>query len=115
MNVDQLIHRLKADPAFMENVTSWTTLPAAEGKYVDFPPSLDSRIREALNHRGIYRLYTHQAESYEAAQAGKDFVVMAQSDGCCSHGHPIRSVDISAEQSDDHEFEGKQPCIVIRV
>jgi len=47
--------------------------------------------------------------------AGKDFVVLAQSGGCCRHGHPIRSVDISVEQSDDHEFEGKQPCIVIRV
>lgn len=76
MNVDQLIQKLHNDPAFMENVTSWTTLPATEGKYTNFPPALDAKIREVLNKRGIHRLYTHQAESFQAASDGKDFVVV---------------------------------------
>ena len=76
MNIDQLIGRLKADPAFMENVTSWVTIPASEGKYADFPSSLDARIREVLIRRGIHRLYTHQAESYKASAEGRDFVVV---------------------------------------
>ncbi len=76
MNVDQLIGRLKGDPAFMENVTAWTTLPASEGRYADFPVSLDERIRKVLHARGIHRLYTHQAESFAAAEQGKDFVVV---------------------------------------
>lgn len=76
MNVDQLIQKLHNDPAFMENVTSWTTLPASEGKYADFPPALDAKIREVLTKRGIHRLYTHQAASFQAAAEGKDFVVV---------------------------------------
>ncbi len=76
MNVDQLIGRLKADPAFMENVTAWRTLPASEGRYADFPATLDPKIQEVLKGRGIRRLYTHQAESFQAAAAGKDFVVV---------------------------------------
>jgi len=76
VNVDQLIQKLHSDPAFMENVTSWTTLPASEGKYVDFPSSLDIKIRDVLHQRGIHRLYTHQAESFQAASEGKDFVVV---------------------------------------
>ena len=76
MNVDQLIARLKADPAFMENVTAWTTLPATEGRYADFPPSLNETMREVLRKRGIHRLYTHQADSFAAASQGKDFVVV---------------------------------------
>ena len=76
MNVDQLISSLKADPAFMENVTAWKTLPAAEGRYVDFPDNLDPRIQAVLRNRGIHRLYTHQAASFAAASEGKDFVVV---------------------------------------
>lgn len=76
MNVDQLIRQLQIDPAFRENVTSWTTLPATEGRYAEYPNELDSRICDVLRHRGIHRLYTHQAESFAAASQGKDFVVV---------------------------------------
>lgn len=76
MNVNQLIGRLKAEPSFMENVTAWTTLPAQEGRFSDFPASLDARIRTVLQNRGIHRLYTHQTESFQAASAGRDFVVV---------------------------------------
>ena len=76
MNVDQLIQVLRDDPAFMENVTNWTVLPTQDGVYVPFPDTLDERIRAVLRKRGIQRLYSHQAESYEAARAGKDYVVV---------------------------------------
>ena len=76
MNVDQLVEKLKNDPAFMANVTHWTTLPAQAGKYADFPAGLDERIQKVLHARGIHRLYTHQAESFAAATQGKDFVVV---------------------------------------
>ncbi|MEA4927185.1 MAG: DEAD/DEAH box helicase [Candidatus Limiplasma sp.] len=76
MNVDQLVSRWKADPAFMQNVSAWITLPATEGRYVDFPPELDERIQAVLRRRGVHRLYTHQAESFAAARQGEDFVVV---------------------------------------
>lgn len=76
MNLDQLLGQLRQNPKFMSCVTHWRTLPAAEGKYADFPESMDPRIQDVLRKRGIYRLYTHQAQSFELAQEKKDFVVV---------------------------------------
>ena len=76
MNVDQLIGKLQNDPAFMENVTSWKMLPASAGSYADFPALLDQKIGDVLHRRGIHRLYTHQASSFQAAVEGRDFVVV---------------------------------------
>ena len=76
MNLDQLIGRLKTDSSFMECVTEWRTLPAAEGSYAPLPEAMDDRIKAVLRARGIYRLYTHQAECYQLAQKKRDFVVV---------------------------------------
>ncbi len=76
MNLDQLVTRLRGDSSFMDNVTHWRTMPASEGKYADFPDSMDERLKAVLRKRGIYRLYTHQAASFEAARSGRDFVVV---------------------------------------
>ena len=74
MNLDQLIGRLKSDAAFMDCVTEWRTLPAAEGSYVPLPDSMDERLQTILRKRGIHRLYCHQAECWELAQQKKDYV-----------------------------------------
>ena len=76
MNIDQLTAMLKQDPAFMDYVTAWETIPAREGEMVDFPASLDARLANVLKKRGIQKLYTHQASAWEAAEAGKDYVVV---------------------------------------
>ncbi len=76
MNLDQLVNVLQNDPAFMENVTEWRTLPAQDGRYEDFPAELDTRVQVVLHQRGIHKLYTHQADAFQAAQQGKDFVVV---------------------------------------
>lgn len=76
MNLDQLVTRLKGDKSFMDNVTHWRTMPASEGRYAELPADMDERLKAVLRKRGMYRLYTHQASSYEAARAGKDFVVV---------------------------------------
>ena len=76
MNLDQLIGRLRADQSFMDCVREWRTLPATEGSYAPLPETMDDRIKDVLRARGIHRLYTHQAECYQLAQAKKDFVVV---------------------------------------
>jgi len=60
----------------MECVTEWRTLPATQGTYSPLPETMDDRIKKVLQTRGIYRLYTHQAECYQLAEAKKDFVVV---------------------------------------
>ena len=50
--------------------------PAVEATYADIPEAVDGRVRAALEKRGIARLYSHQAEAFEAIQAGKNVVVV---------------------------------------
>ncbi|MGD0500078.1 MAG: DEAD/DEAH box helicase [Bryobacteraceae bacterium] len=50
--------------------------PAVEGVYTAIPAAVDPRLRSALEARGIARLYSHQAEAFEAIQAGKHVAVV---------------------------------------
>ncbi|MCE5256952.1 MAG: DEAD/DEAH box helicase [Spirochaetaceae bacterium] len=56
---------------------AWThRFPARAPELVDLPADLDPALRTALEGRGITRLYTHQADSYQFARQGRDFVVV---------------------------------------
>ena len=50
--------------------------PAAEGRFAEMPATLDRRLKEALAGRGITRLYTHQAEAFDAVERGQNAVVV---------------------------------------
>ena len=56
-------------------VTAVRRLPRVEARYAGFPDSLDARLREALERRGIAQLYIHQAEALTHLTAGKNIVV----------------------------------------
>jgi len=72
----QLIDKLRVSSDFAPNVTSWQVLPRREGRFAAFPSTLDPRLVAVLKKMGIRELYTHQAEAFEMAAAGKDFVVV---------------------------------------
>ncbi len=72
----QVLDQLRADRAFMDNVTRWHVQPAKDGAYVDFPDSAEPRLVEILKRRGIHRLYTHQAECYAHVQAGRNVTIV---------------------------------------
>lgn len=74
--VDQLVKSLEDDDEFLSCVTRWERIPPREGRFADVPDDIHPAIREALSQRGITQLYTHQAQSYVAARAGEDFVVV---------------------------------------
>jgi DEAD/DEAH box helicase domain-containing protein len=50
--------------------------PAEAARFRDFPDDLHPRLRAVLEARGYERLYTHQRAAYDAAQAGKNTVVV---------------------------------------
>jgi DEAD/DEAH box helicase domain-containing protein len=50
--------------------------PPAEGVFADIPATVDARLRAAMEKRGIARLYSHQAEAFDAIQAGKNVVIV---------------------------------------
>ncbi len=57
-------------------ITAVHRLEAREAEYAEWPAALDARLRQALEKRGIERLYTHQAECIEHALAGRNAVVV---------------------------------------
>ncbi len=76
MTLEQIIDRLKADRGFMENVTDWKTFPPKAAQYAEFPSGLNPQLIEALNKRGIRKLYTHQASAVESVLEGQDTVIV---------------------------------------
>ena len=50
-------------------------LPERPAVCVDYPETLDARIKEYLRAQGIRQLYSHQAEMFEAASAGDNVVI----------------------------------------
>ncbi|MDR3322233.1 MAG: DEAD/DEAH box helicase, partial [Synergistaceae bacterium] len=56
-------------------VSEHRVIPAAAARTADWP-EIDPRLRDALQKRGIERLYTHQARAVALASAGRDCVVV---------------------------------------
>ncbi len=65
---------LKGDPGSV--VRAIHHQPAKPGEYADIPDAVHPALRDALEKRGIARLYSHQTQSFDLAAAGKNVVVV---------------------------------------
>ncbi len=72
----EVLQQWKNDPAFMSNITRWEVVPAKEGRFRDFPDSLEPKLQEALRGKGIEKLYSHQFEAIDAINCGDNVVVV---------------------------------------
>ncbi|SDR14530.1 DEAD/DEAH box helicase domain-containing protein [Pseudoxanthomonas sp. CF385] len=61
---------------YHDRVTGRFVIPGREGRYADLPDDLPPSLSAALRARGIGRLYSHQAEAWQAAQAGKHLAIV---------------------------------------
>lgn len=75
-NLQQLIQQLKTDERFSDQIGHWHTIEEKQADTVDFPESLDPRIRHALEVRGIGNLYTHQRSAFDHAKASQSFTAV---------------------------------------
>ncbi len=50
--------------------------PAVEGEFRDLPETVHPALKQALERRGIRKLYSHQAEAFEAIRAGRNVVIV---------------------------------------
>ena len=75
-SADQAIAALLGDPALARLITAHRALPPRPPRHAPWPATLDSRIIDALRRRGIEAPYTHQAAAFEAANAGRNVVVV---------------------------------------
>ncbi|MFZ5655770.1 MAG: DEAD/DEAH box helicase [Pseudomonadota bacterium] len=61
---------------YADRITGHFTLPGRDGRYADLPADLPPALVQALASRGIERLYSHQAQAWEAARRGEHLVVV---------------------------------------
>jgi DEAD/DEAH box helicase domain-containing protein len=57
-------------------ITGHQLLRGREGRYAALPDSLPEPLRQALQMRGVDRLYSHQEQAWSAVQRGEDVVVV---------------------------------------
>jgi DEAD/DEAH box helicase domain-containing protein len=76
MNLPQLLDYLGNKKDFLQNITTWKTIPAQEAKSVAFPDLIPDKIVKVLQQEGISSLFSHQANAYEQISAGKNVVIV---------------------------------------
>src|SRR5947207_3408841 len=65
------------DPAdFLGDITLDHLVPASEATFAPLPGDLHPELVAALARRGVDRLYSHQAEAYDAVKRGRHLVVV---------------------------------------
>ncbi|MBZ5751517.1 DEAD/DEAH box helicase [Metabacillus rhizolycopersici] len=75
-SLTSLLQALKREKEFNEQIVHWHTIPSREAETDDLPNEIDSRLKKALQSRGIQELYTHQYEAYQIAKNGSHFVAV---------------------------------------
>ncbi|MDH7500664.1 MAG: DEAD/DEAH box helicase, partial [candidate division NC10 bacterium] len=75
-SVDEIWQAIRRDPRFAPHLTAWRLIESAPASWADFPAEIHSDLVLALKAQGIERLYSHQAESYEAIREGQNVVVV---------------------------------------
>ena len=76
MNLPQLLDYLGNKKDFLQNITTWKTIPAKGAQTVEFPQSIPEKIVKVLNKDGISSLFSHQATAYEQIMAGENVVIV---------------------------------------
>ena len=75
-SLTDLLQDLKDEKDFAEQIVHWHTISAKEAETISLPSELDSRLKNALQTRGITELYTHQNQAYQLAKSGLHFVAV---------------------------------------
>ncbi len=77
MSISQLIDRWSSDPIGSGPIQAKHHIEAHGSIDVPLPCRLHSGLAEALGAAGISKLYTHQADSFRQAQAGKSLMILS--------------------------------------
>ena len=74
--IEQALEELEGSKGFRPCVTSRVEVAATAGCFFEFPEDVDRRLVEALEARGVGRLYSHQREAWSVVRKGENVVVV---------------------------------------
>src|SRR5512143_2789834 len=75
MSLTTLLEHWQRDPQTAPNLASWRTLPPRPAHMLPLPDDLPASIKQGLIASGIHSLYSHQAEAWAGARAGKNIIL----------------------------------------
>ncbi len=75
--LDSILNNWKNNPGFMANVSRWEIIPASSGIFSEIPASIDNKLHNSLNNRGITKLYSHQEEAITSIEKGNHTVIVS--------------------------------------
>mgnify|MGYP001206602801 FL=1 len=64
-SLHEILEELKSTPGIRENIVHWETIEKTPGTYTSLPERLHPKLRQALEKRGITRLYSHQKTAFD--------------------------------------------------
>ncbi|MBL6755581.1 MAG: DEAD/DEAH box helicase [Planctomycetes bacterium] len=73
--VEAIARRLGTEPPWKGRIVHWREAAARPGRTSPWPESLDERLVEVFQARGVQEPYAHQAAAIEAALRGEDVLV----------------------------------------
>ncbi len=76
MSLTDLLQAWRTEPTIIRNITAWRTLQACPAQTAPLPADLHPALAAALRAQGITALYSHQAETWAHAQAGRQPVIV---------------------------------------
>jgi DEAD/DEAH box helicase domain-containing protein len=100
LNLKGFLESLRYDRSFMDSVTCWEVLPPSEGSYADFPEIMSPVLQKMLIGRGISRLYSHQAQSFDAAARGENVCVVTPTASGKTHCYNLPVLQRVIDDSD---------------
>ncbi|MGM0828094.1 MAG: DEAD/DEAH box helicase [Bacillota bacterium] len=71
-----MIEHFKKDDDFNKQIVHWHTIDEKTAQLVDLPLEINEKIKNALQKRGIEKLYTHQHSAFKLAMEGKSFTAV---------------------------------------
>ncbi|MFO7947469.1 MAG: DEAD/DEAH box helicase, partial [Armatimonadota bacterium] len=76
MDAETFIQRIQSHDRFQDQIVHVQRLPARPAKYGELQEGLHPPVQEALNAKGIDRLYSHQAQAIEEIREGRNVVIV---------------------------------------
>jgi len=75
MDLEEFVHYLQSLPEYRGQIVHLERIPARPARYGELSAPLPKALEQALNEKGIQRLYSHQAEAIDAVRRGEHVII----------------------------------------
>lgn len=75
-DLQEIIAKLQNDDQYKKNIVNWKTIAEKSAQTAALPEDLHPLLKNALEARGIEKLYTHQKSAYETVMDGQSIVAV---------------------------------------